>query len=140
MSEQGTKESEPQKPKDASASMAMVEEMMDQTGRGDGPMAMMQKMMVQMGHGEGGLPMECMMNMCTEMIAAVRQTAAFAVFGTPELQHIFGDWLKSVEAKAVEIVAKGETDSASLAAALNIGEETANYILTQLASGALQLI
>jgi hypothetical protein len=95
MKEQDTKESGPQKPKG------------DQTEHGGDPMAMMQKMMAQMGRGEGGSPMECMMTMCTEMMAAMRQTTALAVFATPELQDAFGDWLKGVEVKAAEIIAKG---------------------------------
>jgi hypothetical protein len=129
MKKRDMKESGPQKPKG------------DQSEHGGDPMAMMQKMMAQMGHGEGGSPMECMMTMCTEMMAATRQTTALAVFATPELHDAFGDWLKSVEVKAAEIIAKGETDSVSLAAALNIGEETANYILGRLArSGSVTLI
>lgn len=46
----------------------------------------------------------------------------------------FTDWLKGLEAKTVEIVAKGETDGAALAAALEVSEDSANYILGRLAA------
>lgn len=127
---------------DASGPMAtgmnMAKKMMSQMGHGGSPFEMMQKMMSQMGHGEGKPPMEKMMGMCmgmcSEMLNAIRQTNALAVHATPELQKIFSDWMKRLEAKAVEIVAKGESDSATLAAALDVSEDTANYILGRLAA------
>lgn len=118
--------------------MEMAKKMMSQMGQGGSPFEMMQKMMSQMGHGEGKPPMEKMMGMCmgmcSEMLDAIRQTNALAVYTTPELQKIFSDWMNGLEAKAVEIIAKGESDGAALAAALDVSEDTANYIFGRLAA------
>jgi hypothetical protein len=124
--------------------MAMAKKMMGQMGQGAGPMEMMQKMMAQMSQGEGKPPMEKMMGMCmgmcAEMLTALKQTNALAVFGTPELRASFTDWLKSYEDKALAALTRGETDAAALASALEIGEESARYILCHLAaSGKITL-
>jgi hypothetical protein len=54
------------------------------------------------GTGAGpteGTPMAMGMAMCSEMLNTIRQTNALAVFTTPELQHIFAEWLKGLEVK-----------------------------------------
>ena len=112
--------------------MAMMEKMMGQGG----PMAMMQKMMAGMGQAEGAAPMQQMMAtcmaMCQEMLGAIRQTNALAVFATPELQHAFAEWLQALESKAEATLAEGEKDAAALAGALAISEESARYLLARL--------
>jgi hypothetical protein len=73
--------------------MEMARKMMGQMGKGGpGRMAMMQEMMAKMGHGAEGGPqmppmMQMCMGMCAEMLGAIRETNALAVFATPELQH-----------------------------------------------------
>ena len=124
--------------------MGMAKKMMAQMGQG-GPMEMMQKMMAQMSHGEGKPPMEKMMGMCmgmcAEMLTGLRQTNALAVFATPELQHVFGEWLKDLETKAEAAIAQGEKDAAALASALNLSEDSARYVLARLAaSGKVTLV
>lgn len=115
--------------------MAMAEKMM---GQGGNPMEMMQKMMAQMGQGDGPPPMQQMkgmcMGMCSEMLGAIRQTSAMAAFATPELQHVFGEWLKDLEGKAEASVAEGVKDATALAAVLGIDEDSAHYVLGRLAA------
>jgi len=126
--------------------MEMAKKMMNQMGQGGGPMAMMQKMMAQMKPGEGGKPpMEQMMGMCMgmcgEMLATMQKTTAMAAFATPELGKMFGEWLATLEAKAMETLKQaGATDAASLAKALGISEEGAIYLIADLAkSGRVSL-
>lgn len=99
-----------------------------------GPMAkgmgMGKKMM---GQGDGP-PMQQMMGMCSEMLGAMGQTTGMAAFATPELRHTFGAWLKELEGKAEAAIADGEKDAAGLAAALGINEDSARYVLGQLAA------
>jgi len=115
--------------------MAMAKKMMSQGGS---PMEMMQKMMGQMGQGGGPPQMQQMMPMCmgmwSEMLNAIRQTAAMAAFATPPLQQAFDAWLKDFESKAEAAVAEGEKDVAALAAALGIDEESTRYVLGRLAA------
>jgi len=54
---------------------------------------------------------------------------ALAVHAAPELQHVFADWLKELEAEALAKIRGSEND----AAALTISEENARYLLTRLA-------
>jgi len=93
--------------------------------------------MAQMKQGEGKPPMEKMMGMCMgmcgEMLLAVRNTAALAASATPELQHAFGEWLKSTEDETVKLIANGTTDTGALASALKISEATVRYVLNRLA-------
>lgn len=118
--------------------MGMAKKMMAQMGQGGGPMEMMQKMMAQMSHGEGKPPMEKMMGMClgmcAEMLTGLRQTNALAVFATPELQHAFGEWLEDLEGKAEALIVQGEKNTAALASALNLSEDSARYLLARLAA------
>ena len=125
---QGTGESGPMP-------MSMAKKMMGQRapGRG-GPPEMMHKMMAQMSQGGENSPMEKMMGMCSEMLKAIRETNALAVHVTPELDQIFTGWLEGLEAKAGEMIAKGETDGAALASALGVTEASANYLLYRLAT------
>ena len=95
---------------------------------------MMHKMMAQMSQGGGNSPMEKMMGMCSEMLKAIRETNILAVHVTPELDQIFTDWLEGLEAKAGQMIAKGETDGAALASALGVTEASANYLLYRLAT------
>ena len=118
--------------------MDMAKKMMSQMGQGGSPMEMMQKMMEQMHQqGEGKPPMEKMMGMCMgmcgEMLSAIKKTNALAVWATPELQKAFAEWLEVTESEAMKLVTNGNTDTASLAAALKLSEESARYILTRLA-------
>lgn len=115
--------------------MAMAGRMMGGRGR---PMEMMQKMIARMGQG-GDAPampqmMQMCMGMCSEMLTAIHQTTAMAAFATHELRHAFGEWLKALEAKAEAAVAEGEKDTAALAAALGIDEDSARYVLGRLAA------
>ena len=115
----------------------MAKKMMSQMGPGGSPFEMMQKMMAQMGHAEGTPPMEKIMGMCmgmcAEMLSAIRDTNALAVSVTPELQRAFSDWLKDAEARALKLIGNGTTDTAALAAALKLEENSVRYILTRLA-------
>lgn len=122
-------------------------------GAAGGPMAMgmgmgmgmAKKMMEQMGQGEGKppmekMPMEKMMAMCAEMLGAIRQTSALAVFATPELQHAFAEWLTALDDAALAQLAQGEKDVATLAGDLKLSEASTNYILARLAaSGKITL-
>ncbi len=98
---------------------------------------MMQKMMAQSGQGSGPPQMQQMMQMCmgmcSEMLNAIRETAAMAAFATPELRHAFGEWLKTVESKAETALAAGEQNAVGLASALGIDEKSARYVLGRLA-------
>ena len=124
--------------------MGMAKKMMSQMGQGGSPMEMMQKMMAQMGQGDGKPPMEKMMGMCMgmcgEMLSAIQKTNALAVSATPELQHVFTEWLKATEEEAMKLIASGTVDNAALASALKLSEESARYVLTRLAeSGKITL-
>jgi hypothetical protein len=117
--------------------MGMAKKMMAQMGAGGSPMEMMQKMMAQMGQGEGKPPMEKMMGMClgmcAEMLASIRNTTALAVSATPELQRVFGEWLKQMEDEALNVIGDSATDAAALASALKISEGSARYVMGRLA-------
>jgi hypothetical protein len=119
--------------------MGMARKMMSQMGARGNPMEMMHKMMAQMRSGEGKPPMEkmmgmCMrMGMCAEMLTAIRQTNALAVHATPELQQVFGDWLKEIERKAETAISQGEKEAGAIASKLNITEDSARYVLNRLA-------
>ncbi len=124
--------------------MDMGKKMMAQMGNGGGPMEMMQNMMAQMSRGEGKAQMEKMMGMCmgmcSDMMTSMRQTNALAVHVTPELQHVFREWLKQLEDKALGHLAKGTVDAASLSRSLKITEDSALYVLHRLAaSGKITL-
>ena len=97
-------------------------------------MSMAKRMMGPMGRGEANPAIEQMMGMCSEMLNAIRETNALAVHATPELDQIFTDWLEGLEAKAEEMITKGETDGAALASALGVTEASANYLLYRLAT------
>ena len=59
---------------------------------------------------------------------------------TPELHASFTDWLKAHEDKALAVLTQGEKDAAGLASTLQVGEESARYILCHLAaSGKISL-
>jgi hypothetical protein len=92
--------------------MAMAKKMMAQMGQSGGPMDMMRKMM---GSGGGD--------------------------GTPELRAMFREWLKGLEEKTLASLRDGEKDTAALGTALGISEESARYVMTQLAAaGKITLI
>ena len=117
--------------------MTMAKKMMSQMGAGGSPMEMMQKMMAQMRQSEDKPTMEKMMGMCmgmcAEMLTAIRQTNALAVHATPQLQQLFGDWLKEIEKKAEAAISQGEKEAGAIASKLNITEDSARYILNRLA-------
>jgi hypothetical protein len=126
--------------------MEMAKKMMAQMGHGGGPMAMMQKMMAQMKPAEGGKPpmeqmMAMCMGMCSEMLTTMQKTTAMAAFATPELRHMFTEWIATLEAEAMEkLTQSGPTDAAGLAQALGISEEGATYLILHLAkSGKIEL-
>ena len=128
-----------------SGPMGMAEKMMGLMGQGGGPMEMMHKMMSQMGASEGKPPMEKMMGMCmgmwSEILAAIRETNALAVHATPELRAAFTEWLAAVEEKALAALQEGDKDAAALGAALGTSEESARYVLMQLAArGRITLV
>lgn len=126
--------------------MKMARKMMKRRGKGGpGPMAMMQKMMGQMNQGKDGGPsmppmMQMCMGMCGEMLTAIEQTTDIAVLATPELRRLFDEWLVALEDEALRhLKENGETDASGLAKALNIGEESAIYLIARLAkSGRLR--
>ncbi len=74
------------------------------------------------------------MGMCSEMLNAIRETNALAVHGTSELRAAFTEWLERAEEKALAALKEGEKDAAALGAALGASEESARYVLTQLAA------
>jgi len=124
--------------------MGMAKKMMAQIGHGGSPFEMMQKMMAQMGEAGKPPPMDKMMGMCmgmcSEMLNAIRQTTALAVHATPELEEAFGEWLKQLERRAMELIAQGPQDASELAKALNITDASANYLLARMAqSGRITL-
>jgi hypothetical protein len=85
-------------------------------------------------------PMAKMMGMCAEMLATIKHTNALAVFATPELQRIFAEWLKQLEDKVTAMLVEGDKDTAELANSLGVSEESARYVLAQLAaSGKIAL-
>jgi len=81
--------------------MTMARKMMSQMGQGGSPMEMMQKTMAQMSEGAKPPSMDKMMGvcmgMCSEMLNAIHQTNALAVYGTPELRAAFTEWLSAIE-------------------------------------------
>ncbi|MCL7938978.1 hypothetical protein M8009_01490 [Halomonas sp. ATCH28] len=122
--------------------MGMMKKMMDQMGSGgEDPMAMMQKMMGQMGSqpsGEASNPMQQMMGMCmgmcSEMLTAIHRTNSMAVFSTPELHTLFGEWMESLERQALAALDEQvETDAAALSTKLNISEASAIHLMAHLA-------
>jgi hypothetical protein len=119
--------------------MGMAKKMMGQMGQGGpSPMEMMQKMMKQMGKGDEGsaqMPpmMQMCMGMCAEMLTTMKQTTDMAAFATPELRLLFTDWLAALEDEAIRQLQKsGDMDDSEFAQALNISNESAAYLITQL--------
>jgi hypothetical protein len=87
--------------------------------------------------------MERMMGMRrrSEMLESMQQTSALAVHATAELQQAFGEWVKDLEDKAVELLTKGTADAAQLARSLKVAEASALYLLHRLAtSGKVTLV
>ena len=123
--------------------MGMAKKMM--AGQGGSPMEMMQKMMAQMRAGDGKPPMEKMMGMCmgmcSEMLTAIHRISAMAVFATPELRDVFADWLEQHEGKVAAALADGDKDTAALAAAVGLGEDSVRYLVARLAAaGKIDLV
>lgn len=123
--------------------MGMMKKMMAQMGSGgESPMAMMQKMMGQLGgqkEGEASNPMQNMMGMCmgmcAEMLTTVHKTTLMTAFSTPELHTLFGEWMESLEHEVLTAMAgKEQMDTAALATALKISEESAIHLIAHLAS------
>ena len=78
--------------------------------------------------------MQMCISMCSEMLNAIRQTTAMAIFSTPELQQSFSAWLKGIEDKTQASITEGAKEAASLAAVLEIDEASARYIMGRLAA------
>lgn len=137
MKRTGTASAQEEQHEPAESPSAMGDKMMGPAMRCGGPTEMMQKMMAQMSRGQGQAKMEKMismcMGMCSEMMTSMRQTNALAVHVTPELQRVFGEWLKQLENQALDRLAKGAADATGLARSLNITEDSALYILHRLA-------
>lgn len=135
MSTGGETEGSAKGPMEMGAEMART--MMAGMGAGGAdPMAMMQEMMTRMG-GEGQAPppmMRMCMGMCAEMLTAIRRTTEMAAFATPELHGLFAEWLETTEDRALRHLRDtADADQASLAAALDICEDSAAYLLARLA-------
>lgn len=116
-----------------------MKKMMAQMGSGgEGPMDMMQKMMGQMGSqpgGEAGNPMQQMMGMCSEILAAIHKTTSMAAFATPELHTLFGEWMEGLEREALAALDdQGAADATALATKLKISEASAIHVVAHLAS------
>ena len=116
-----------------------MKKMMAQMGSGgEGPMDMMQKMMGQMGSqpgGEAGNPMQQMMGMCSEILAAIHKTTSMAALATPELHTLFGEWMESLEREAIAALDdQGAEDATALATKLKISEASAIHVVAHLAS------
>jgi hypothetical protein len=120
--------------------MEMARQMMGQMGQGGpGPMNMMQEMMGTMGPGEEGASppppmMKMCMGMCAEMLTSIKRTTDMAATATPELHHLFLEWLRSLEDQALQhLKAQNETDLSGLAEGLGISQESAVYLMASLA-------
>lgn len=117
--------------------MEMAKRMKAQMGSGSpNPMTMMQKMMTRMSEdGQSPPPMMQMcMGMCAEMLTAIKRTTDMAGFATPELHTLFEDWLESAEERALQHLRETPgADQTSLAEALEIGGDSAAYLLAHLA-------
>jgi DNA-binding transcriptional regulator YiaG len=113
---------------------------MAQAGASPDPLSMMKKMLGDAGHTAPPMMQMCM-GMCSQMLSAIQHTTDMAAFATPELQHLFGDWLQQLEADALQQLRdKGELDIPAMAAALNISEQSAAYLVAHLsASGAISM-
>lgn len=116
-----------------------MKKMMAQMGSGgEGPMDMMQKMMGQMGSqpgGEAGNPMQQMIGMCSEILAAIHKTTSMPAFATPELHTLFGEWMESLEREALAALDdQGAADATALATKLKISEASAIHVVAHLAS------
>jgi hypothetical protein len=112
--------------------MAMMKKMMAQMGSGgEGPMAVMQKMMGQMGQGkpvaEAESPMQHMMGMCMSMYSET-------LTATPELQNAFAGWLDQYEEKVASAPTDGDKDTAALAVAVGLSEDSVRYLVMRLAA------
>jgi hypothetical protein len=63
----------------------------------------------------------------------MQKTTAMAAFATPELRHMFDEWMATLEAEALEKLAQsGATDVGALAKALGISDEGAAYLILHL--------
>jgi hypothetical protein len=125
--------------------MGMAKKMMAQMGQGGSPFEIMQNMMAQMRSGDDKPPMEKMMGMCmgmcSEMLTAIPRINAMGVFATPELQNEFAGWLDQYEEKVAAALAEGDKDTAALAAAVGVNEDSVRYLVARLAaSGKIDLI
>ena len=125
--------------------MDMAKKMMAQMGQGGSPFEMMQKMMARMRSGDDKPQIEKMMGMCmgmcSEMLTAIHQINAMAVFATPELRDAFAGWLDQYEEKVVAALADGDKDTAALTAAVGLGEDSVRYLVARLAAiGKIDLV
>ncbi len=72
--------------------------------------------------------------MSREVLAAISRTHDLAAYATDELRSLFNDWLGEIEAMTLEaIAASGSADPDGIAAALNIGRDSAIFVLGKLA-------
>ncbi len=118
--------------------MNMAKMMIEQMGKdGPNPMSMMWKMMGKMAEGGQAPPpmMQMYMGMCTEMLTAIKQTTDMAAFATPELHHLYAEWLKTMEEEVLRCLKEsGEINQSALSAALKISEESVAYLIARMVS------
>jgi len=81
------------------------------------------------------------MGMCSEMLTAIHRINAMAVFATPELENGFAGWLDQYEEKVAAALAEGDKDTAALAAAVGLNEDSVRYLVARLAAaGKIELV
>ena len=74
-----------------------------------------------------------MMDMCADMLGAMRKTTDMATFATPEIHRLFEGWLATLEAEALKVLReRGEMAASPLAESLGISEEAATYLVARL--------
>jgi hypothetical protein len=107
---------------------------------GKSPMMGMMSMMMGGGKGssekggEGKMPMD----MCSEMMSGMKETANTAKFATAELRGLFDEWCQQIEKEILAFVKeKGAINAAELSEKFSLSEESIKYLLTRLASKGL---
>jgi predicted HTH transcriptional regulator len=74
------------------------------------------------------------------MTQSIERTSEMAAYATPELRGLFESWLEEVEKEAMNyIMEKGSVSARTLAEKLSISQESAIFIIAQLAkSGKIE--
>lgn len=117
---------------------SMMEEMMKMMAQKGGSGMSMMDMMNMMSGGEGKSPMD----MCRRMMASMRGGTNELGLITPELQHLFEEWVAHLENEILEKNRdQNELEVETLMEQLQLSRESVVYLIARLAaSGRLRLL